>query len=334
MTRKHKILFALALTLPEVGLIGVAVFKGKRFTTILPTDSATFAGSVLVQNSDPSKQTPLAGVTVKAYAGDRTVETKSDPSGYFSLTLKPSRKGASVLLGFESAGYKPLEISASLPVNQLYIARMQPLEPRRTANPASIVEIKNIQVRYSYKNESTMGVGSLAKQFTAPNTGNVPCKGQDPCSPDGRWKATKSTLSIAAEEGSEFGNIRVSCIAGPCAFTKTEPDHFGPAERKINVTVLNWSDTADFLVEADISKTMVTEAVRISYPFVLGETMNFALPPSSEGPSVEAEIGGQYVVFPLGPDLIVSWGSCSLEVSPNGDKMYRCQAKPGFRLAG
>ena len=239
-----------------------------------------------------------------------------------------------MLLGFESVGYKPLQISESLPLDQLYIARLQPLDSRQTANPAKTVEIKNIQVRYSYKNESTMGVGSLAKQFTAPNTGNIPCRGQDTCSPDRRWKATKTTLSVDAEEGSEFGNIRVSCIAGPCAFTKTEPDHLGPSQRKINVTVLNWSDTADFLVEADISKTMVTEAVRISYPFVLGETMNFALPPTSEGPSVEAEVGGQYVVFPLGPDLIVSWGTCSMEVSQNGDKMYRCQAKPGYRLAG
>jgi hypothetical protein len=210
----------------------------------------------------------------------------------------------------------------------------EPSKPNTAVNPAKIVEIKNIQVRYSFKDESTVGVGSLAKQFSAPNTGNVPCRGHIPCSPDGRWKATMTDLSLDAEPGNEFGNVRVSCIAGPCAFTKIDPDHFQQAQSRITVSVLNWSDTADFLIEADISRTMVTDSVRISYPFILGDTMNFALPPSSEGPSVEADMGGQYIVFPLGPALILSWGTCSVEVSPNGDKQYRCQSKPGYRLTG
>ena len=341
MTRKQKIFIAIALTLPELGLVAVAIIRTNRFAALNPILPATVEGSVLAQNSDPTKQTPLPGVTVTASTDGRVVTAKSDPSGFFSLTLKPGvKKGEAVILTFEYPNYKTFEISTNTPGNQLYIARMQPLQtepvnnPNGDGSPPKIVEIKNLQVRYSFKNESTVGVGSLAKQFPAPNAGNVPCRGQNPCSPDGRWKATRTTLSLDADEGNEFGNVRVSCIAGPCAFTKTEPDHFAQPERKITVSVLNWSDTADFLVEADVSRKMVTDEVRVSYPFIVGQTMSFALPSSSEGPSVEADLDGQHIVFPLGPALILSWGTCSVEVSPNGDKIYRCQVKPGYRLQG
>jgi hypothetical protein len=60
--------------------------------------------------------------------------------------------------------------------------------------------------------------------------------------------------------------------------------------------------------------------------------MNFALPPSSEGPCIEADLDGQYIVFPMGPALIVSIANCSVEVSPDGNKLYRCQLKPGYQF--
>jgi hypothetical protein len=164
------------------------------------------------------------------------------------------------------------------------------------------------------------------------NVGNIPCRGRPPCSPDGTWAATNTNLSVDAGEGNEFRNVRVLCIAGPCAFTKVDSGSFAHPARKITLSVLNWSDTTDFLVEADVIRTMVTEAVQHSYPFVVGQTMNFALPPASEGPTIEADLDGQYTVFPLGPALILSWASCSFEVSRDGNKIYRCQLKPGYQF--
>jgi hypothetical protein len=195
-----------------------------------------------------------------------------------------------------------------------------------------VVEIRNARVRYSFKDESTVGVGSVAKQFTAPNTGNVPCRGEKPCSPDGRWKATSTPFSLDAGDGDEFRNVRLSCIAGPCAFTRIDSATPTEPARKIDLSVLNWSDTADFLVEADVARTMVTDVVRDSYPYIIGQTLSFALPPSSEGPSIEAELDGQSIVFPLGPALILSWGDCSVEISADGNRIYRCAVKPGYRL--
>jgi hypothetical protein len=162
--------------------------------------------------------------------------------------------------------------------------------------------------------------------------GNVPCRGRPPCSPDGRWAAARTTLPLDAGDGDEFSHVRVLCVAGPCAFTKVESEAFARPTRKITISVLNWSDTTNFLVEADVIRTVVRDAIQQSYPFIVGQTMNFALPPGSEGPSIEADLDGQYIVFPLGPDLILSWATCSIEVSKDGNKIYRCQLKPGYQV--
>jgi hypothetical protein len=102
--------------------------------------------------------------------------------------------------------------------------------------------------------------------------------------------------------------------------------------RKVDITALNWSDTATFLVEAEVTRTMTTEGVRRSYPFVTGETITFALPAAAEGPSIVADVNAEEIVFPLGPDLILSWATCTVEVAPGGNKLYRCELKSGFHI--
>jgi hypothetical protein len=337
MTRTQRISLATALGLAALGAVAVSIrFAIKQAPRLIP--SITLVGEVLKDDSDPAQQTPVPGVSVTAAGGLVTETRKSDPSGYFSITLKPGvKRGETVVLTFKHPDYKTLEITTTEPGDQLYVARMQPLHPETETTPkqngaqAKIVEIKNLRVRYSSKEQSTVDVGSLAKQFSAHNTGNVPCRGRPPCSPDGSWAAARTTLPLDAGEGNEFHNVRVLCVAGPCAFTKIESTNFAHPARQITVSVLNWSDTADFLVEADVIRTMVTSAVQQSYPFIVGQTMSFALPPGSEGPCIEADLDGQYTVFPLGPDLILSWGTCSMQLSTDRNKIYRCQLKPGYR---
>jgi len=96
--------------------------------------------------------------------------------------------------------------------------------------------------------------------------------------------------------------------------------------------VLNWSDTAGFLVEAELTRTVVTDMIRHSYPFLIGETMSFALPAAAEGASVEASLDGHEIVFPLGPNLTISWATCSFETGAGGIKIYRCEIKPGYQF--
>jgi hypothetical protein len=87
-----------------------------------------------------------------------------------------------------------------------------------------------------------------------------------------------------------------------------------------------------FLVEAEVVHTMLSDAIRQAYPSIFGRDMTFTLPPTGQGPSVEAELNGLEIVFPLGPDLSLSWASCSVQVASNQTKLYSCELKPGYRF--
>ena len=294
-------------------------------------------GAIIRKSHDPAKQAPIANAKVTVVGGAEDENTTSDASGLFKLTLDPFTYLRQVTLRFEHADYQPAEIVAS-DMKLLYVVRMQPLdrpsvtEPDHVETAAKLVQIANVRLRYSVKNQTTVEVGSLVKQFEVVNTGDVPCKGQRPCSPDGKWKAASNKFSLDAPKGDEFRNVRVSCIAGPCPFTRLETGDLATATPRIEITALDWSDTASFLVEAEVIRTMTADTVRQSYPFITGQTMSFALPATAEGPSVIADVNAEPIVFPLGPDLILSWATCSVEVARGGNKLYRCESKPGYHL--
>ena len=76
---------------------------------------------------------------------------------------------------------------------------------------------------------------------------------------------------------------------------------------------------------------MVSDVVRHSHPVVFGRVLSFTLPSGAEGPSLEAEIGGTRIVFPLGPKLTLSWAACA--ASGDGrNRSYHCELKPGYRF--
>jgi hypothetical protein len=58
--------------------------------------------------------------------------------------------------------------------------------------------------------------------------------------------------------------------------------------------------------------------------------MNFTLPATAQGPSIEAELNGAEIVYPLGPELILSWASCNMELRADRTKLYRCELKAGY----
>jgi hypothetical protein len=165
------------------------------------------------------------------------------------------------------------------------------------------------------------------------NTGNVPCGERPPCSPDGKWKAAMGSITLDAGAGDQFRNVRASCIAGPCPFTKITPSDLQQAGNTLTVSATVWSDTATFLVEAELAHPMISDLVRNSYPVIFGDALNFTLPPAAEGVSLEAELNGENIVFPLGPDLILSWADCNARTNPDQTRVYRCTLKPGYRWA-
>jgi hypothetical protein len=289
-------------------------------------------GAVLTASTDPRKQLPVANVEITSDAGGTIARTKSDASGYFRLNWRAKIwEGESVALTFRHPDYQPLDITQPLR-DEIYVARMKPVAPLRVEPQGKQVSISNIRVRYSVNGATTVNIGSTQKTLEVVNTGNVPCEGRSPCSPNGKWKAAIGSMSLKAGNGQEFQNVRVSCISGPCPFTKIESDGFSHGGPEIEVSVRAWSDTVVFLVEAEVMQSIRSEAVRHAYPSIFGEAMSFTLPANGEGPSVEADVDGLGIVFPLGPDLNLSWAACTVQVAANATKLYTCKLKPGHRF--
>lgn len=320
----QKKVWGTALILVVIACVAVIIAR-------LQKKPAFIEGATLLQDTDPRRQVPIPNVEVTATAGGRVVQGKSDASGFFHLTLPGTTwRRETADLQFRHPGYKPLNLTQQLG-DELGVVRMAAVGSS-TAENATQTTIRDVRVRYATKATMPINVGSAARTFEVVNTGNVPCQRVEPCSPDGHWKAAIGGLTLDAGEGHDFQNVRVSCIAGPCPFTKIESDQFSRGGRVIKVAVRNWSDTVTFLLEAEVIQTMLSDIVRNSYPAIFGREMSFTLPPLAQGPSIDAEMNGTEIVYPLGPALTLSWADCELQIEADRTKLYRCELRPGYRF--
>ena len=290
-------------------------------------------GAIIVKHADPRERLPIADVDVTVESDGVVAAAKSDSSGFFMIQLPAFvRSGRAVTLQFRHSEYQPLDVH-ELVANKLYIAEMEPLANslRGSAN-GSEVTIGSLRVRYSIKAMTEVNIGSAVKQFQVVNIGNIPCKGQAPCSPDGKWKAAIGSAFLDAGAGNVFRDARVSCIAGPCPFTKIEKDDFSKGGQTITATARNWSDTTTYLLEAEVFHSMLTERVHESQPAVFGRALDFTLPTSAEGICIQADVDGQTIIYPLGPALFLSWANCDVSVNRDQSKVYRCNLKAGYQF--
>jgi hypothetical protein len=291
------------------------------------------SGAVITQNFDTRKQSPIADVEVTSSDGVATQSTKTDFSGHFSLTMRRGVKfGQSIHLTFRHPDYQTLEADETLH-GGLYVIRMSPLHSEvEAALNEKEIGVTNVIVSFSTETSRTESVGSAVKTFQVPNFGDVPCNKKEPCSPDGKWKAQVGSAALDAGQGNVFRDARVTCIAGPCPFTRIDDDSFSRGGRTIGVKVRNWSDTTTFLLQAEVFRQQPENVVRRVYPVIFGRSMSFALPAVAVGPSIEGNINGAFIVFPLGPNPILSWANCQVRVEKNQVKDYRCELKPEYEF--
>jgi hypothetical protein len=314
-------------------LIGVScaavAFAGYRFWRLWELVSIT--GAVLRQDPDPGRQIPIRNVQVTLRDDLARQPAASNASGLFKLNLREAiLRGRSVTIELRHADYQPLIVSEPI-ANHLYVFRMTPIHQSAQASGPPVT-ITDVRVRFAVKNPNTTNVGSAVKVFDIVNQGNVPCNRHSPCSPDGRWKAAIGGASLDAGAGNVFKDARVTCIAGPCPFTRIDKDSYSEGGRVIGVRVRNWSDTTTFVLEAEVIRSGVVDMVLQTFPVILTQALSFTLPPSAQGPSIEATVDGQDIVYPLGPTLQLSWADCNLQVVPGASKLYRCVVKPGYQV--
>jgi hypothetical protein len=326
-------------------VIGLVLsLRAHRLRLISDAQLIPIEGAVIQRDADAQNELPIAEVAVTASDGLTSASTQSDPAGYFKLVLKKRvLSERPVAVTFRHPGYEPLDLTVQtgrvqIP-KQLYVAAMVPLAPpapskadAKSSRPPMVVS--NIRVRYTLNSRTETNVGSAVKTFQVVNKGDVPCDHHAPCSPDGKWKAATASASLDAGADNSFGNVRASCIAGPCPFTRIDSNGFVHGGRKISISALNWSDTATFLMQAEVYHTAISSNVRELYPVKFGRTLNFTVPPSQEGVSIEADLEGSPMVFPLGPDPSLSWATCTVRNGTEEEKttVYRCELKPGYRF--
>jgi hypothetical protein len=328
-------IIAIAVALGAVVLVRMYVKKPASIRRSIPVE-----GAVIRRDPDTRKELPIEDVAVTATDGVVSASARSDASGYFKVILERQVwSGQPIVVHFEHAEYEPSEFqlpAARLMIDdKLHVVSMAPIDvPVVPAPNRKEFVVSNIRVRYTINSRTESNVGSAVKTFQVFNKGNVPCIKDELCSPDKKWKAATGSASLDAGQDNSFGNVRASCIAGPCPFTKIDASGFEHGGRNISVSALNWSDTATFLLEAEVFHTAISSNVRQSYPVVFGRTLNFTLPPTQEGVSLEAELDGAPMVFPLGPNLYLSWATCTARTNPDKDKttVYRCALKPGYRF--
>ena len=327
MTKTNKIVIWIASVTTVAAILTPLVLHFSRRKPL------SLKGAIVAQSADARKRVPIANVDITVNTEAGTVKAKSDSSGYFTLQLPISvRHGWIISLQARHREYKPVDMQDYV-ADKLYVVQMLPLaEAAITPVNRHPTTVANLRVRYSIKATTSVNIGSAVKTFEVQNTGNVPCKPQEPCSPDGLWKAAIGSISLDAGPGNEFRDARLSCIAGPCPFTKIEKDGFSRGGEKISATVRVWSDTATFLLEAEVFHPMLTDLVHESHPVVFGRDLSFTLPASAEGVCIQADVAGETIIFPLGPALFLSWATCDASVGRDQSRVYRCELKPAFEF--
>jgi hypothetical protein len=327
--RRKKLAIAIAAGLVLAIAVLLVVRRNVRIETV-----ALITGAVIAENKDPHLQRPIRNANVIAESGASVWKVVSEASGLFRLRLDPPvAAGDIVVLKVEHPDYHPFAITTGAG-DQIYVVRLTPTTgASEIATTGPQTRISNVRVRYATRITSTNTVGAAVRTFDIVNTANVPCANRKPCSPDGKWRATVGSLSLdAGDQHQQFRNVRVSCIAGPCPFTAIESDRFSRGGHSITVSVRNWSDPVTYLLEAEVAHTMESEMIRYTYPVTFGRSMNFTLPATASGPSIEADVDGSQVVFPFGPELRLSWALCRFESGSEGNKQYRCELKAGYHF--
>lgn len=335
MRRMRGILLALVLAAAALLAIALTVWATHWRPRVI-----TIQGTVIRSNADPRKQVAIDRANITVSNGTTLASAESDKSGFFKLTFRAGiRLPRNAALIVRKSGYAPFIMNLPLTprsnLRKLYVIPLKEQDSHATgAEKRSQTVVSNVIIRYTVNAQSMTNIGTAVKTFEVINHGNVPCRNQAPCSPNGFWKASRGTITLKAGSNNEFRNVRVLCIAGPCPFTRVHLHESGNATKTITVSAVNWSDTATFLVEAEVYRNSISSQLRESYPVIFGRDMHFTLPPAAEGPTILAEIGTQSIVFPLSSGLYMSWATCNSEhgKQTGNSTVFQCELKPDYRF--
>ena len=223
MSRGRKItIWASAAVLVGIGVLVWWLMRPRR----PPIKPVSITGVVLIHDTDPKKQLPVPNARImldgrRCHSGNEV--RHFGPISHHAPAW--NRTGGERDAQSDACRVRAIRNDASSQ-GEIYVVRLTPVAREPAPRPnRPVLPLKDVRLRYTVKSTTTRNISSAAQPFEIVNTGNVPCDHHGPCSPDGKWKATISSVSLDAGEGNEFRNARLSCIAGPCPFTRVESDN-------------------------------------------------------------------------------------------------------------
>ena len=83
-------------------------------------------------------------------------------------------------------------------------------------------------------------------------------------------------------------------------------------------------------LQADVYRQQLDNAVRSFRPVTLGRVLFFRLPEAAEGPSIQAELDGEPIVFALSPQPTLTWADCSVRSENDKSRAYRCELQAPY----
>ena len=77
---------------------------------------------------------------------------------------------------------------------------------------------------------------------------------------------------------------------------------------------------------------MVSDLVSTSYPVTFGQALNLRCLARRRESRFWPRLMVEAIVYPLGPNLYLSWADCNARVNKDQTKVFRCELKPGYRF--
>ena len=110
----------------------------------------TVVGSVIKQNADTRKESPIADVEISTPPGLGVSNARSDFSGYFKIVLPVGiDPGESITLRFRHPDYQPVDLNAIVS-DQLYVVPMIPIHGEVESELSEDETVlANVLVRYT-----------------------------------------------------------------------------------------------------------------------------------------------------------------------------------------
>ena len=302
--------------------------------SLLRQPAISIEGTVILQDDDPTKESPIAGVSVAVEPDDGVslVDTAtSDFSGYFKLRLPPTIVyGDSVTLRLRHPDHQPIDLVVPV-AEHLYVMRMSSAHPEVQPRPARPdIVLSEIIVRYTIESRTALNIGSGARPSTCPIVAMSRAIGSRRVHLMASGRRRTAVCRSTPERATSFAMRACPASLVHARLRISSRMDFRAAARSSRPRSATGRTRPRSRLKPKCSglRTPIRLSVPTQSSSDTGSTLHW--PPPPRGVSIEAEVDGEPIIFPLAPNGILSWATCNVRIQKEQARLYRCELKPGY----